>query len=54
MPIRHIKTGPTSGYFIYGNSGKRYYYKTLKGKTLAHLKSVKQAIAIHASGWRGK
>lgn len=54
MPVREYKTGQTTGYFKWGDSGKRYYYKTLKGKTLAHLKSVKQAIAIHASGWRGK
>jgi hypothetical protein len=54
MPIREISTGPNSGYFIYGTKGKRYYYKTLKGRMNAKAKSIKQAIAIHASGYREK
>jgi hypothetical protein len=54
MPIREIKTSPTTGYFIYGVSGKRYYYKNLKGRMNAKAKSIKQMIAIHLTGWREK
>lgn len=54
MPVREYKTGQTTGYFKWGDSGKRYYYKTLKGRLNAKAKAIKQAIAIHASRWRGK
>lgn len=54
MPIKNIKIGAYSGWYQFGNSGKRYYYKNIKEKEKAHKKAIKQAIAIFASGWKGK
>jgi len=51
MPIKQQITSSTTGYYQFGTHGKKYYYKTLKGKEQAKKKAIKQAIAIYASGY---
>lgn len=55
MPINRgrDKDGP---YYRWGDSGKKYYYKSgdVKSREKARGKAVKQAQAIYASGYRKK
>lgn len=53
MPIKHISTSKTTGYWQYGNRTK-YYYKSLKEKTIAYHKMLKQVRAIYASKYFNK
>lgn len=53
MPIKNIETSSTTGYWQYGNRTK-YYYKTLKGKTSAYHKMLKQIRSIYASKYFNK
>lgn len=55
MPI-HRKTDSKGPYYQWGNSGKKYYYKSgsKRSRETAIDKAKKQAVAIYASGWKGK
>ena len=53
MPI-HLRKDKKGSYYQWGNHGKKYYFFTQHGKIIAYGKSVKQAQAVHASGWHGK
>lgn len=44
MPIQEGKN-----YFQYGDTGKKYYYNTEKGKKEAYMKAFKQGYAIQIS-----
>lgn len=48
MPIYHKKDS-IGHYFIYGNHGKKYYYKdsSTLSKNLAYEKSLRQMRAAH-------
>lgn len=50
MPLRHISSG-AKPYFIFGYTGKKYYYKrgSEKSKLLAKSKAQRQGRAIAAS-----
>ena len=52
MPV-HIGHDKKGSYYQWGNSGKKYYYKTgqKKSREYAKKKAAKQGIAVHASGW---
>jgi hypothetical protein len=52
MPIHETVYSRNSGYFQYGNSGKKYYYYTLQGRKTAYELARKQERAIHASGYK--
>lgn len=54
MPVKNHKQTTTKGFYQFGKSGHKYYYKNLKEKSKAKSKALKQAIAIFASGWREK
>lgn len=55
MPI-HRKKDSHGTYYQWGNSGKKYYYKTgnKKSRENAFKKARMQEKAIYASGYRGK
>ena len=52
MPVKCVKIGK-GGYCQWGSSGKKYRYKSSKGKASARRKAHKQARAIYASGYKG-
>jgi hypothetical protein len=53
MPI-HRGSDSKGSFYQWGNSGKKYYYKSgnKKSREIAKSKAKKQAIAIYASGWK--
>lgn len=55
MPI-HREIDSKGPYYQWGNSGKKYYYTSgnKKSRERAKNKAKKQAVAIYASGWKGK
>ena len=55
MPI-HSGKDSKGPYYQWGHSGKKYYYISgnKRSREAAKAKSQKQAVAIYASGWRGK
>jgi len=55
MPI-HTGSDANGTYYQYGNRGKKYYYNSNNSneEEEAYQKAVRQAIAIHASGYREK
>ena len=54
MPI-HRGRDSKGTYYQWGNQ-KKYYYKSgnPKSRKNAYNKTSKQAVAIYASGWKGK
>jgi len=54
MPIHRGKD--SKGPFYQWGTQKKYYYKAgnVKSRKLAYEKAKKQAVAIYASGWKGK
>lgn len=46
MPIHQKKTSKSTGYFQYGTTGKKYYYKTVLGQKRAKAKAILQMKAI--------
>lgn len=53
MPIHRGRTKDGKGYYQYGKSGKKYYYKSGSAisRNRAKQKAVNQMIAIHSSGF---
>jgi hypothetical protein len=52
MPVR--KGQDIKGHFCqWGTTGKKYYYKTQRGESMAYTKALKQGQAIKASQQRG-
>lgn len=48
MPI-HLRADSKGYYYQYGNHGKKYYFKSEKGRESAYRKAHRQAIAIKIS-----
>lgn len=48
MPI-HLRSDLSGKFFQYGESGKKYYFKTEIGKKRAYTKARKQTSAIKIS-----
>jgi hypothetical protein len=54
MPIRlHTDKATGKKYYQWGHHAK-YYFTTEREKKLAYTKALKQAVAAHANGYRGK
>ncbi len=51
MPI-YERIDKKGHYYQYGNHGSRYYFNSKTSRSTAYKKAVKQAAAVHASGWK--
>lgn len=56
MPIYERIDRRGRDYYQYGNHGAHYYFYPLSeiSRMTAHRKAVRQPMAVHASGWKGK